>query len=157
MLVPGIARESEIVEKFKQLYYTDDMMYEGCRLGNYIPSISDAPDNIFIYAIVDKDQVIGYFSYTIDWYSRCAYDFDLLSFDKGNPIIGIDIMRELKKLLNVYHLHRIVWRMVGGNHVEKNYDRFCARYGGTKHVLKDVFMDKYGNYRDSVIYEILQT
>lgn len=24
-------------------------------------------------------------------------------------------------------------------------------------LMKDVFKDKYGNYRDSVIYEILQT
>jgi hypothetical protein len=45
--------------------------------------------------------------------------------------------------------------MVGGNPVERSYDRFCNKYGGTKHVLKDAMKDECGNYHDDIIYEIV--
>ena len=45
--------------------------------------------------------------------------------------------------------------MVSGNPVEKHYDRFCKRYNGRKFVLTDVFKDRYGNYHNDVIYEII--
>ena len=48
-----------------------------------------------------------------------------------------------------------VWRMVGGNPVEKHYDRFCDRYNGKKFVLTDAIKDRYGIYHTDVIYEIV--
>lgn len=157
MLIPAILRKSEIEDKFKGVFYTDDMMYEAGGMYNFIPNIKTEPDSgCFQYAIVDAEQkLIGYFAYTIDWYSSCAYNFGLISFDKGNSILGRDVYTEMQRLIDTYHLHRIEWRMVGGNPVEKHYDKFCHRYNGTKHVLKDVSKDKLGKYRDSIIYEIL--
>lgn len=68
---------------------------------------------------------------------------------------GEDLSDELKKLIYEYKLHRIKWRMIGGNPVEKNYDKFCDKFGGTKHVLREVIKDKYGNHHDDIIYEIV--
>lgn len=157
MLIPAILKKSEIEDKFKGTFYSDDMMYESGGMFNFTPDIKDEPDaGCFQYAIVDSEQkLIGYFAYTIDWYSSGAYNFGLISFDKGNCIIGRDVYTELLKLIDVYHLHRIEWRMVGGNPVERHYDKFCLRYNGTKHIFRDVFKDNFGNYRDSIIYEIL--
>ena len=45
--------------------------------------------------------------------------------------------------------------MIGGNPVEKHYDKFCEKYNGTKHVLKDAIKDKFGKYHNDVIYEII--
>ena len=45
--------------------------------------------------------------------------------------------------------------MVGGNPIEKHYDKFCFNHNGTKHILKDAFKDKYGKYHDDIIYEII--
>lgn len=158
MLVPAITRKQEIEIEFKKLYYTDDMMYETGGLGNWIPNILDEPEvGRFQYGIVDdKENLIGYLDYNIDWYSSCASRFGLISFDKGNPIIGKTLYYEMEKLINQYKLHRIEWRMIGGNPVERSYDRFCKKYNGTKHILKDVFKDKNGNYHDDVIYEIVR-
>ena len=55
----------------------------------------------------------------------------------------------------VSRLHRVEWRMVGGNPAERGYDSFCKRHNGTKHILKDAIKDRNGNYRDDVIYEIV--
>lgn len=157
MLIPAIVKKNDIIEEFKKLYYTEDMMYETGGLENWMPNIQEETESgRFQYAIIDsKDKLIGYLDYNIDWYSSCASRFGLISFDKGNPILGKTLYEEMNKLINDYRLHRIEWRMIGGNPVEKSYDRFCEKYNGTKHVLRDAFKDKYGKYHDDIIYEII--
>ena len=157
MLIPAIIMKNEILENFNKYYYTNDMMYETASLNNWLPNIEENTDgSLYQYAIVDsKGKLLGYLTYSIDWYVSCASRFGLFSFDRGNPIIGRDLFKEMNKLIYDYKLHRIEWRMVGGNPIEKSYDRFCYRYNGTKHVLKDAIKDRYGNYHDDIIYEII--
>lgn len=47
--------------------------------------------------------------------------------------------------------------MIGGNPAERSYDKFCEKHSGNKHVLKDSVRDATGNYRDDVIYEIVNS
>lgn len=127
MLVPAILFKDKILEEFKKYYYTEDMMYETGGLTNWLPDIQEETESgRFQYAIVDsKQKLLGYLDYHIDWYSSCASRFGLISFDRGNPTVGRDLYSELNKLINDYKLHRIEWRMIGGNPVEKHYDKFC--------------------------------
>ena len=157
MLKPAILYKEEIRKQFQERYYTDDMLYEtGCN-ENWCPEIAECPDDTqFQFAIVDKnDKCIGYVSFKIDWYASQAYNFGLISFDKGNIITGEALKEVMDMIINQYKIYRIEWRMVGGNPVERSYDRFCKRYNGTKYVFHDVIRDKYGNYRDNIMYEIL--
>ena len=39
--------------------------------------------------------------------------------------------------------------------IEKHYDKFCKKHNEKKFVLTDVFKDRYGNYHNDVIYEII--
>ena len=157
MLIPAILKKQEIENAFRKYYYSDEMMFETGSLDNWLPEISENPNGgRYQYAIVDnKAKLIGYIDYTIDWYSSCAHRFGLISFDKGNILIGKALKEIMDKLINEYHLHRIEWRMIGGNPVERSYDRFCKKYNGNKYVLKDVFKDRQGNYHDDCIYEII--
>ncbi len=160
MLVPAILYANEIREKIARYNYSDDMLYYSGYIGNFLPTISDDNDGShYQYAIVDNnkfnDKLIGYFEYKINWYSSCAHCFGLFSFDRKNKIIGFDVFREMKKIINDYHIHRIEWRMVSGNPVEKHYDRFCKRYNGNKFVLTDAIKDRCCNYHNAVIYEII--
>lgn len=156
ILVAATLYKAEIEREFQKRFYTDDMLFETGSLNNWIPNISVAPDGeTYEFAIVDNNKLIGYLSYYINWYSSCAAQFGLMSFDKGNPVIGLALRQTMNKLLYDYKLHRIEFRMVGGNPVERHYDKFCKRFGGTKHVLKDAIKDRYGNYHDDVIYEII--
>lgn len=156
MLVPAILYKDEIRKKFMEYAYTDDMMnYNGC-LASDIPNIDECSDaSNYQYAIVDNGKLMGYFTFQIDWYSSCINCFGLFSFDRNNKTIGVDVYRELKKIIKDYHIHRMEWRMVGGNPVEKHYDRFCERYHGKKFVLTDAIKDRRGNYHDDIIYEII--
>lgn len=45
----------------------------------------------------------------------------------------------MEELVNIFH--RVEWRMVGGNPVERSYDKFCKMHNGTKHILKDALGD----------------
>jgi hypothetical protein len=91
----------------------------------------------------------------IDWYSSQAYGFGLFTFKRNNYVVGLDVRRELSKIINQYHIHRIEWSMIGGNPVEKHYDKFCQRYNGKKFIYTDAFRDKNGNYHNNVAYEII--
>lgn len=157
MLVPAILYKEEIQNNFKKYYYTDDMMFETGCMCNWLPDIPEDDEGYkHSYAIVDKEEnLIGYIGYTIDWYSKSAYNFGLFSFDRGNPIIGYAINEVMETLIKKYHMHRIEWRMIGGNPVEKHYDKFCKLYNGRKIELKDVFKDREGNYHNDYIYEII--
>lgn len=157
MLIPAILRENEILENIKKYYYTEDMMYETGSLNNWLLNIQNiTEDGRFQYAIVNSEnKLLGYLDYQINWYSSCAHNFGIISFDRGNPIVGKDLFNELNKLIYQYKIHRIEWRMIGGNPVEKHYDKFCKKFNGSKHILKDAIKDKYGRYHDDIIYEII--
>ena len=156
MLVPAILYKDEIRKRFAEFNYTEDMVFYTGYLGNSLPRIEDSGDGGgYQYAIIDNDKLIGYFTYSIDWYSSSARCFGLFSFNRNNKLIGLDVRRELRKIINDYHIHRLEWRMVGGNPVEKHYDKFCEKYRGKKFVLTDVIKDRYGKYHDDVIYEII--
>lgn len=154
MLVPAILYKDQIIKEFQKLYYTEDMLFETGSLDQWYPQISDMPtEGKFDYAIVSNDKLIGYLSYQVDYYVSMAYNFGLMSFDRGNPIIGRELFKKLEELVST--MHRIEWRMISGNPVEKHYDKFCKKYNGNKYVLKDSIKDKNGKYRDNIIYEIL--
>lgn len=161
MLVPAILYKKEIQTKMLEYNYTEDMMYYSGYLGNSLPSIEENNDgSLYQYAIIenrnrDSIKLIGYFTYQIDWYSSCVYNFGLFSFDRNNVTIGLDVYRELKKIINDFHIHRIEWRMISGNPVEKHYDKFCEKYNGKKFVFTDTFKDRCGKYHNSVVYEII--
>ncbi len=157
MLKPAILYKDAITKAFQERYYTDDMMYEtGCN-ENWSPNIPECPDEFtFQFAIVDKaDKCVGFIGFKVDWYSSCAYNFGIMSFDKGNIIVGMALKEVMDKIINEFKLHRIEWRMVGGNPVEKHYDKFCEQYRGNKYVLHDAIKDRYGAYHDNIIYEII--
>lgn len=157
MLVPAIIYKNEITtEMSKRMYDESFFLYTG-----YIGSNPDIVcDNFngstYQFAIVDKQKLIGYFEYCWNVYCKSVNQFGLISFDSGNKRIGVDVLHEIKKPLHERSVHRIEWRMVGGNPVERHYDNFCRRHGGKKHVLKDALRDKHGNFRDDIIYEIIK-
>ena len=154
MLVPAILYKEEIIENMRKYFYTNDMLYETGCMENWIPNIVDCPDeSTFQFAIVHNDILIGYLGYVVDWYASKAYNFGLFSFDRGNLIVGKDVFNKLEELVNKFH--RVEWRMVGGNPAERGYDNFLKRHNGNKHVLKDAIRDRDGNYRDDIIYEII--
>ena len=128
MLLPAMLCKESLLNGLKTYIYDDEMLFYSGWNGFTLPEISDEFDGYnYRYAIIDGDNVIGYFCYHYDTHSRCLSNFGLYSFDRGNPIIGKDILREIRRIIKEFKPHRMEWRMIGGNPVEKHYDKFCKR------------------------------
>ena len=156
MLKPAMLYKEEVRNGLKEFIYDEEMFYYSGWNGYSIPEIPNEFDGCdFRYAIIDNDKVIGYFCYTFDMHSRCLRNFGLYSFDRGNSIIGKDVLYEIKRIIKEYKPHRMEWRMISGNPVERHYDKFCKRYNGKKFVLTDACMDRKGCYHNDIIYEII--
>lgn len=154
MLVPAIIYKDEIEKQMKMRQYSDEMLFYNGWLGFEFSIHETSDGNMYEYAIVDKDEVVGFFVYSVDWVARSINSIGLFSF-KTSSVIGIDVYKEIKKMIRDYKFHRISWRMVSGNPVEPHYDRFCNRYKGVKHILRDAVVDRYGKYHNDIIYEII--
>lgn len=154
MLVPAISRKTELEQLFAEHLYDKDMFfYNGYPHCNSMPDLTPK-ENIYRWAVVDKDKVIGYFTYFTDTHCSTVCSFGLYSFDKGNPVLGFDVYKKMKELIKYYR--RIEWRMIGGNPVQKHYDRLCKRFNGNRVMLHSVVRDEEGVYHDEYIYEIVK-
>lgn len=155
MLKPAILYKKEITEKMQEKFYSTDMLYFVGEKGSYSIDIADHTDGgLFQYACLDGDKLIGFIGYRVDWSSRSAFNFGLISFDKGNLVLIRDLDNVLQKLVET--MHRIEWRCVGGNPAEKAYDHFCRQHNGSKFILHDVITDYNGNYHNCLVYEIIR-
>lgn len=170
MLKPALMYKEKIEKCFAEIMYSEDFFYYvGWAHCHYLPEIKPE-DNRYQWAVVDgydkdiverfltgndehQEKVIGYISYRVNPDVDSVSQFGVISFDKGNPIVGRDLYRIIKNLVKRYR--RIEWHMIGGNPIEHNYDRICAKFNGNKVVLHDVCKDNNGIFRDNVIYEIL--
>lgn len=157
MLVPAILYKDEIIKNLKRQLYEDEMMYYSGWAGCNLPQIPDEFDGTnYKFAIIDENnKVIGYFAYSYNMHSKCLNNFGLYAFDKNNSIIGKDIFCAIRHMIKAYNPHRMEYSMIGGNPVERHYDNFCRRHNGKKIILTDVFKDRYGEYHDMTIYEII--
>jgi hypothetical protein len=155
MLVPAILYKEELETAFaKELYSERYFYYSGYAYSNELPEIG-AEDNVYQYAMIDsQERLVGYLAYRISDAGDCAYNFGLFSFVPSCPIVGKDLFSKMEEL--VAKFHRVEWRMIGGNPVQKHYDRFCFKHQGNRVVLHDACKDTDGNYHDEYIYEIVK-
>lgn len=153
MLKPAVMYKDILMEKFSSILYTEDYYYYSGYPCTELPKIC-IDNNVYNYAIVDKnDNVIGFFTYQTFDLTNTAHNFGLISFDKGNPIVGIDIYYKMKELVKAYH--KIEWQVVEDNPIKLMYDKFCAKYDGFVHRIHDATRNLKGELVDSFIYEIL--
>lgn len=174
MLKPALLYKDEILRKFAERVYTDDYCYYMSGPdGAVMPKITDDDYHQFQYAIVEpakewelvgttdnptflpstSETVIGYFTYRRDTYTDTIQDIGLMSFDKGNILVGLSVLRKMRELVKLHH--RVTWSVVEGNPAKPIYDRFCRRYGGIIHHFRECAKDKYNKYVDSYTYEIV--
>jgi hypothetical protein len=151
LIEPAYLWQKEIFKGMADLIGTIDCVYYFGGTTPEMPRLNDDSDN---YAIVSPDgKCIGFFSYEVDPKVDAVTNISVVSFDRGNPLIGIVLADKLEEFMEYYR--RIEWVMIGGNPMEKHYDSFCRKHNGEKHVLHDVVIDGEGEYHDWIIYEIM--
>lgn len=153
MLKPAVLYKDEIEHKFAEWLYTDEFyFYTGYAHAN-VPPVIEPSDNVYQYAIVNEDNLLGYFGYTVQPDTDCVYNFGWYSFEPGNTMVVTDVLHKMEELIKDYR--RIEWKMIGGNKVAKYYKRFCKKHNGNYVRLTDVCKDTHGKYHDEYIFEIV--
>ena len=158
-LRPAILYKEEIEREIRKKYYTDGMFYASASLENFLPDIKDNADyeGCFRYAIIDDaDKIIGYIEYQVNYYVSRASMFLTFSF-ADTPKRKYQFGKAVYEIIDglTHRVHSIEWRAVQGNPACRAYDKIAQRYHGNKLVCRDACRDKYGNYHDDYIYEIL--
>lgn len=149
MLVDARVCREELIELFKAHVNDDDMYYftadKDEKEFNYIGAGTNLCENRQ-YAIYDGDRIVGYFSYCCGSVEKELFnfgvrlelfDFGLYSFDRNNPIIGLDIYREMRRLYKEYGCCYVSFYMIKGNPVEKHYDKIVKHFHGQKKVYEN--------------------
>nr|WP_314462680.1 hypothetical protein [uncultured Clostridium sp.] len=161
MIKPAICYKDMLEKALSEYFYTDEMMYYVGDKDSYLLAIEDSGSNgKYQYAILDKDKVVGYIAYMVDFYAGCVYNFGLFGFDKGNTAIGAGLKEIINYLVNM-NFRRIEFRCIGGNPVKRHYDaymNYMDKHGYITfcHTLHGVMRDAKGIYHDEYIYEFIK-
>ena len=155
MLVPAALYKDEINKELTARVYTDEYFYFSGTGHTHTLRNLDLADGIYDYAIVDSEgTLLGIFSYRV----CCSDSIDCISvysFEKNNPIVVIDVYREMKRLVKEYR--RVEWGVVSGNKIKPAYDKFCKKYNGQIMKFRDCTYDNHGKLHSEYRYEILQS
>lgn len=141
----------------ERVWYDPYYMFYG-GTGHYNFEMTDNNVDKHFFVSVDKeDRILGVVSYRIDWQARSAYNFGLMSFEKGSFMFLADIQRVVYDIFYKYNLERMEWFCFADNPAKKLYDAFIKKIGGAvvgcfhrQAMLAD------GKLHDSVMYEILK-
>ena len=87
MLKPALLYKKEIEQNILNLAYSDEMFLFTGTLKYIIPDFEDNNGSLYQYAILDKDKIIGYFTYYIDWYTSSVSNFGLIAFDPMKNVL----------------------------------------------------------------------
>lgn len=183
MLVPAIQYKEDIEQEFKKIQYTEKYLWYTGSIDNYDIEVKTEGDK-FSFAIVYQEELIGYVSFRVDWYCSMAYNFSLIKFkdkveDKEewvfrydsstveHPLIPTSMImasaiREVIKMIESFNLHRIDFRCIDGNPAEKKYYKIIyssvidQEYYTRVVRMVDNIKDVYGEYHDTLIYELIR-
>ena len=157
MIKPAICYKKELEDALKKYFYSQDMMLYTASMDSQLIDIAEKCDygNYQLAVLDNRNTLIGFISFIINFYSSSVTQFGAFSFKKGNPIMGKEIKRVIEILISKFH--RLEFYCLKDNPSVRSYDRFLNKHCdiGRKITLKDVFKDMDGNYHDFYVYEFI--
>lgn len=164
MLVPAACYKEEIEKQFKNIQYTDKYLWYTGSIDNYDMEVKTEGDK-FAFAIVtyihDREVLVGYISFRVDWYCSMAYNFSLIKFLDASMVMARAI-REVMRMVEGFNLRRIDFRCISGNPAERGYWKILKRIDIQKKytirhlVFTDNIRDWKGEYHNTICFELLR-
>ena len=155
-LVPAIQYKADIEKYIRSIYYSDESYLMSGFNHSYNEIITDDKNGtLFQWAILSNSrELMGFVSYTINWYDGILKNLKLLSFNNGSICIPC-ALKALTDLINQYNLHKLTFYCVDTNPVLQKYINFVNNNYGNIMVIKDKFKYRYGKYHDLYRFDIL--
>lgn len=163
MLVPASTYKETIEYEFKKIQYSDKYLWYTGSIDNYDLEVKTEGDK-FAFAIItyihDREVLVGYVSFRVDWYCSMAYNFSLIKFLDA-PMVMARAIREVMRMIESFNLHRIDFRCVSGNPAESKYWKIlrqvdkAQKYSIRSLIFTDNIRDTHGKYHDTIVYELI--
>jgi len=162
MLKPALLYKEQLDKK--ELESWNDMSKMWWHGGPYryrlnLEAGTDKGYGTYDYACVnEKDEVIGFLSYFIDWQVKSVMSFGLVSYlDTYNITLMKDCLTKINELFFKNNVQRISWRCYADNPFVSGYRKFIKEYGGREVGIEHrVSLLEDGQLHDSVTFEILK-
>lgn len=157
MIEPAQNHRHELNRLYNKTFYNPKYMYyRGC-WGTKEIFIPDNTYDSHNFAILNSNhEVVGYICYAINFASKVAYNFGIISF-KPSVCFGKDLLQIIQDIFLKYNMNKIEFRAFEDNPVIKHYDKFINKYGGRKvGVLHDSVMLEDGCLHNDVMYELFK-
>lgn len=147
--------EEELQKKYQETVY--DLNYQYYH-GDYATRIF-MPENScerHAFASVDNDgKVIGYIGYSINRQAKRAYNFGAISFDRGNLVYTVDLLKAIDDIFRKYGVSTIEFFAFVDNPITPTYTKLVEKYGGRiVGTLTNTHMLQDGRLHDTIIYEM---
>lgn len=157
MIKPAQSYQQELNKLYYETFYDSKYMYyRGCwGTGELI-----VPNNTYDshhFAILNNNQeIIGYVSYAINFASKVANNFGIISF-KPSICFGRDLIKIIDNIFIKYNMNKIEFRAFADNPVIKHYYNFIDKYGGrVVGTLIDSVMLEDSKLHDDVMFELFK-
>lgn len=155
MLKPAKLYEEELNRKYIETWYDERYKYYVIGNGKCEISLPDNNNNSHHFVCVDKNEnLIGYFSYNMDLYSEVVFGIGWISFDEGNLLFVMDVMKHIDELFFKQHINKIEFSCLVGNPARKFYRRMLNKYGGKVCGYKTQTVRINGSFYDEELYEL---
>lgn len=157
MIKPAQLYECEL----KQLYYSvfnnpEYMYYFGCWGTSELLIPHDNYDSHHFAILGTNNEIIGYICYAINYASKVANNFGIISFKKS-IIFGRDLKKIIDDIFNVYNTDKIEFRAFADNPVMRHYQKFIKEHGGREvGVLHNSVMLSDRKLHDDVMFELFK-
>lgn len=157
MLKPALLYKDELKRKYVEQWYKPETRYYTGMCNGEIELV-DHNEHKRQYVSIDKNgNVIGYIVHNIDWCTRSAQQWGMISFDKGNLEFVRDLYRTVSSLFLTENFNRVEWWCFTDNPAVRGYERFIRRFGGRiAGMLHNAVAFSDGSLHDEYIFEILK-
>ena len=158
ILVPAIRYKEKLEDMFIDLWY--DEKYKFYHATNWVDKykVEDSNKDEHQFVSLDKDmQIIGLIGYRVNRITDTATELSIVNFTENKIIFGLDVKKAIDDIFTKYNLRKLIFSVIIGNPVEKQYDELTRQFGG--HII-GVYRENVklmdNNYYDEKFYEILR-
>ena len=151
MIKPAVLYEEELTKKLRETWY--DEKYKYYHFGNFFTDFDIVKDtfNNHQFVSVDKNNnILGYFSYSVDRVAYNANEFGIVAFEDYSLTFGKDLHQVFDDIFMKYNFNKVTFFCVVGNPIMPYYIKKINKLGGR-------YIGEYKNHvklMDGKIYDV---
>ena len=157
MIKPALLYADQLQKKFIESWYEPETRFYSGLCSGKMELVDNNCDKRQYVSIGKDGDVIGYIAHNVNWCTRSAEQWGMISFDKGNLEFVRDLYQVVTDLFFKENFNRVEWWCFADNPAVRGYKNFVKRFGGAlvgELHNSAVFSD--GTVHDTYIFEILR-